>query len=404
MSEPVIPSKSSLVDLSSGRDLLAVVDPSSGRDLRHRRKTRQIRVGRALVGGDAPIAVQSMTNTDTRDVEATVGQIEALLAAGCEIIRLAVPDLEAAKALYDIRRRTYAPLIADIHFNHVLALEALAAGVDALRLNPGNIGSADRVKRVVQAAGERGVSIRIGVNGGSLEKDLLAKYGGRPCPEAMVESAMRHVAILESLDFRDIKISLKATDVPTTVEAYRLLATKVDYPFHIGITEAGTKFTGSIKSAVGLGILLYDGIGDTLRVSLTEDPVEEVRAGFEILKTLHLRRRGPSLIACPTCGRDELDVITLARELEAAIGHITAPIKIAVMGCVVNGPGEAMQADLGIAGGGRGVSLLYRRGRMIRKVDDRSRLLQAIVEEVEKMAAEEPVEESGEPGAAAGPS
>jgi (E)-4-hydroxy-3-methylbut-2-enyl-diphosphate synthase len=373
-----------------------------------RRATRQIRVGRVLIGGGAPVSVQSMTNSDTRDVPATVRQIEALLAAGCEIIRLAVPDMEAAKALHEIRQRTYAPLIADIHFNHVLALEALEAGVDGLRLNPGNIGSADRVKQVVHAAGERSVPIRIGVNGGSLEKDLLAKYGGRPCPEAMVESAMRHVEILESLDFRDIKISLKATDVPTTVEAYRLLAGRVDYPLHIGITEAGTKFAGSIKSAVGLGILLYDGIGDTLRVSLTEDPVEEVRAGFEILKSLHLRRRGPTLIACPTCGRDELDVIALAKQVEAAIGHLSAPIKIAVMGCVVNGPGEATQADLGIAGGGRGVSMLYRKGKMIRKVDDRSRLLQAIVEEVEKMAAEEPVEEHihtpGAPGTLAGPS
>jgi (E)-4-hydroxy-3-methylbut-2-enyl-diphosphate synthase len=357
--------------------------------LTKRRPTRQIRVGRVLVGGDAPVAVQSMTNTDTRDVEATVGQIEALLSAGCEIIRLAVPDMEAAKALHEIRKRTYAPLIADIHFNHVLALEALRAGVDGLRLNPGNIGHADRVKAVVHAAAERGVSIRIGVNGGSLEKDLLAKYGGHPCPQAMVESALRHVAILESLDFHDVKISLKATDVPTTVEAYRLLARKVDYPFHIGVTEAGTRFTGSIKTAAGLGILLYEGIGDTLRVSLTEDPVEEVRAGFEILKALNLRKRGPSLIACPTCGRDELDVITLAKEVEAAIGHVSAPIKIAVMGCVVNGPGEATQADLGIAGGGRGVSLLYRKGKMIRKVDDRSKLLQAIVEEVEKFTAED---------------
>jgi len=361
--------------------------------LSNRRPTRRIRVGRVEVGGDAPIAVQSMTNTDTRDVEATLHQIEALLAAGCEIIRLAVPDMEAAKALHAIRARTYAPLIADIHFNHVLALEALRAGVDGLRLNPGNIGGAARVKEVVELAAARGVPIRIGVNGGSLERDLLARFGGRPCAEAMVESALRHVAILESVGFRDIKISLKATDVPTTVAAYRLLARKVDYPFHIGITEAGTRFGGSIKSAVGLGILLSEGIGDTLRVSLTEDPVEEVRAAFEILKALNLRRRGPTLIACPTCGRDELDVIALTKEVEAAVGSVKAPIKIAVMGCVVNGPGEAEQADLGIAGGGRGVSMLYRKGKMIRRVTDRSQLLAAIIDEVRKMS--ESQEEAG---------
>ncbi|MDP3936566.1 MAG: flavodoxin-dependent (E)-4-hydroxy-3-methylbut-2-enyl-diphosphate synthase [Deltaproteobacteria bacterium] len=354
----------------------------------NRRSTRAIRVGRVAIGGSAPIAVQSMTNTDTRDVEATVHQIEALLTAGCEVIRLAVPDMESARALHGIRERTYAPLIADIHFNHVLALEALRAGVDGLRLNPGNIGGAARVKEVVEAASERGVPIRIGVNGGSLEKDLLARYGGRPSAEAMVESALRHVAILESVGFRDIKISLKATDVPTTVAAYRLLAPKVDYPFHIGITEAGTRFGGSIKSAVGLGILLAEGIGDTIRVSLTDDPVEEVRAAFEILKALNLRRHGPTLIACPTCGRDELDVISLAKEVEAAIGGVKAPIKIAVMGCVVNGPGEAEQADLGVAGGGRGVSMLYRKGKMIRRVTDRSQLLAAIIEEVKKMSDE----------------
>jgi (E)-4-hydroxy-3-methylbut-2-enyl-diphosphate synthase len=353
-----------------------------------RRPTKQLRVGRVKVGGEAPIAVQSMTNTDTRDVEATVRQIEALLEAGCEIVRLAVPDLAAARALPAIRERIYAPLVADIHFNHVLALEALAAGVDCLRLNPGNIGGADRVRQVVARAADRGVALRRGVAGGSLEKDLLAKYGGRPCAEAMVESALRHVEILESMGFYEIKISLKATDVPTTVEAYRLLARKVDYPFHIGITEAGTRFTGSIKSAVGLGILLYEGIGDTLRVSLTDDPVQEVKAAYEILKALNLSRRGPSLIACPTCARDELDVITLSREVEAALEHVTAPIRVSLMGCVVNGPGEAVQADLGIAGGGRGVSLLYRRGKMIRKVDDRAGLLRAIVDEAEKIAAE----------------
>ena len=350
-----------------------------------RRTTRQIRVGRVAVGGDAPVAVQSMTNTDTRDVAATIHQIEDLLAAGCEIIRLAVPDMEAARALHEIRARTYAPLIADIHFNHVLALEAVRAGVDGLRLNPGNIGNPNRVRAVVDAASERGIPIRIGVNGGSLEKDLLAKYGGRPSPEAMVESALRHIDILESVDFRDIKVSLKATDVPTTVAAYRALSRRVDYPLHIGITEAGTRFGGSIKSAVGLGTLLSEGIGDTIRVSLTDDPVEEVKAAFEILKALNLRRHGPTLIACPTCGRDELDVITLSKEVEAAVGNVKAPIKIAIMGCVVNGPGEAEQADLGIAGGGRGVSMLYRKGKMIRKVTDRSKLLATIIEEVSKL-------------------
>lgn len=350
-----------------------------------RRPTRQIRVGRVAIGGDAPVAVQSMTNTDTRDVDATVRQIEDLLSAGCEIVRLAVPDKAAAKALHEIRSRTYAPLIADIHFNHVLALEALRAGVDGLRLNPGNIGSAARVREVVEAAAEREVPIRIGVNGGSLEKDLLEKYGGRPSADAMTESAMRHIDILETAGFRDIKVSLKATDVPTTVAAYRQLAGRVDYPFHIGITEAGTRFGGSIKSAVGLGILLAEGIGDTIRVSLTDDPVQEVKAAFEILKALDLRKHGPTLIACPTCGRDELDVIALAKEVEAAIGNMKAPIKIAIMGCVVNGPGEAEQADLGIAGGGRGVSMLYRKGKMIRRVTDRSQLLAAILEEARKI-------------------
>ncbi|TLM99544.1 flavodoxin-dependent (E)-4-hydroxy-3-methylbut-2-enyl-diphosphate synthase, partial [bacterium] len=305
-----------------------------------RRKSRQIMIGNVPVGGDAPISVQSMTNTDTRDVRSTVAQIEQLAAAGCEIIRVAVPDDTAAAALKDIKRQSPIPVIADIHFDYRLALAAIANGVDALRLNPGNIGSAERVKAVVQAAKERRIPIRIGVNAGSLDKLLLDKYGG-VTPQAMVESAMQHVAILEDLNFDDIKISLKAFDVPMLVEAYKLMAAEVDYPFHIGVTEAGTIQTGTIRSAVGIGVLLSGGLGDTLRVSLTGDPVHEVRVGYEILKTLGLRERGPTIVSCPTCGRTEINLILVAEEIEKRTRHLKKPVKIAVMGCVVNGPGEA---------------------------------------------------------------
>ncbi len=347
-----------------------------------RRKTREIKIGGVKVGGSAPVSVQSMTNTNTADIAATLAQIKALEAAGCEIIRVAVPDMDAAKALGPIRKHIDIPLIADIHFDWRLALASLDSGVDGLRLNPGNIGSKERIGTVVKAAKDRGVPIRIGVNAGSLEKDILSRYG-HPTAEALVESAMRHIAVLEDLDFRDIKISLKASSVPLTIESYRLLADKVDYPFHIGITEAGTIFSGTIKSSVGLGILLAEGIGDTLRVSLTGDPVDEARVGWEILKSLELRKRGINIISCPTCGRIKLDSITIAAEVEKRLSHITEPVNVAVMGCVVNGPGEAGEADVGIAGGD-GVGLIYVKGKPVKKVKEEE-IVEALIEEVSKV-------------------
>ena len=342
------------------------------------RTTRQITVGKIAVGGGAPVSVQSMCNTDTRDVHATLAQIRALADAGCEIVRCAVPDRQAAEALRAICADSPLPLIADIHFDYQLALTALAAGVDGLRINPGNIGEHWKVREVVKACAERGVPIRIGVNGGSLEKELLARYG-HPTAEAMVESALGHVRILEDLGFDRIKISLKASDIRRTVEAYRLLAAQVDYPLHIGITEAGTTWSGTIKSAIGLGTLLYDGIGDTLRVSLTGDPVEEVRVGWEILKSLELRERGPVFISCPTCGRCQIDLIPIAEEVERRLHDLPKKITVAVMGCVVNGPGEAREADVGIAGG-KGQGLLFRHGEVVRKVPQ-AELADALVEE-----------------------
>lgn len=347
-----------------------------------RRKTREIRIGAVRVGGDAPVTVQSMTNTDTADVRATVAQIKALEAVGCEIVRVAVPDEDAAGALGRIIKEINIPLIADIHFDWRLALKAIDEGVQGLRLNPGNIGSKERIGEVVKAAKERGAPIRIGVNAGSLEKDILERYG-HPTKEALVESAMRHVSILEDMDFTDIKISLKASSVPLTVESYRLLATKVDYPFHIGITEAGTTFGGSIKSSVGLGVLLYDGIGDTLRVSLTGDPVDEVKVGWEILKSLGLKKRGVNIISCPTCGRIKLDSIKIATEVEKRLSHIEEPLNVAIMGCVVNGPGEAVESDVGIAGGD-GVGLIYVKGEAVRKVKEAD-IVEALIDEVEKI-------------------
>lgn len=336
------------------------------------------------MGGDAPIAVQSMTNTDTRDVAATVTQIRELAAAGCEIVRVAVPDAAAAEALRAIRREVGVPLVADIHFDHRLALAALDAGVDGLRINPGNIGGRDKVKAVVRRAAERGVPIRIGVNAGSLDRRILARYGGVTA-EAMVASAREHIAILEDLGFRDIKVSLKASSVPLTVDAYRLLAREVDYPFHVGVTEAGTLRGGLVKSAVGIGILLAEGIGDTIRVSLTAHPRREVWAAYEILRALGLRRRGVELISCPTCGRCEIDVISIASEVEEKLQHVTAPLKVAVMGCIVNGPGEAREADVGIAGG-RGVGLLFRKGQPVRTVPA-SEMVAVLLEEVERLAS-----------------
>lgn len=346
-----------------------------------RRKTKQIAIGGVKIGGHAPVSVQSMTNTDTADVRKTGNQIKALEKTGCEIVRVAVPNMEAAEALAEIKKAAAIPVIADIHFDYRLALKAIDSGIDGLRLNPGNIGDKQRIKTVVKAARENKIPIRIGVNAGSLEKDILEKYG-HATPEAMVESALRHIRILEDLDFREIKISLKASDVWRTIEAYRLLAKEVDYPFHIGVTEAGTIFSGTVKSAIGLGVLLAEGIGDTLRVSLTGDPVEEVRVGWEILKAMKLRERGVNIISCPTCGRIKLDIITLANETEKRLSHITKPINIAVMGCVVNGPGEAEEADIGIAGGD-GVGLLYIKGKPAKKVKEED-IVEAVVEEVEK--------------------
>lgn len=346
----------------------------------NRRKTRPVFVGRVQVGGGAPISVQSMTKTDTRDPAATVGQINQLAEDGCEIIRAAVPDREAAAALPEILRGIDIPLVADIHFDHRLALEAIKAGVDGLRINPGNIGSRNKVEEVVRAAQGRGIPIRIGVNAGSLEKELLAKFGG-VTPEAMVESAMRHVNILEELNFSNIKLSLKASNVPLMLEAYRLMSEKVDYPLHLGVTESGTLRCGAVKSAVGIGILLAEGIGDTIRVSLTGHPGHEVRVGFDILKTLGLRSRGAEIISCPTCGRTEIDLIKIAEEVEEKLQRLDRPLKIAIMGCVVNGPGEAREADVGIAGG-KGFGIIFRKGEVLRKVPEDS-LVEELLKEIE---------------------
>ena len=351
-----------------------------------RRKTRQIQVGKVKIGGEAPITVQSMTKTDTRDVTATVDQIWSLEAAGCDIIRVAVPVREAAEKLGEIRKQIRIPLIADIHFNYKLAVIALEQGVDGLRLNPGNIGARWCVEEVVKVASERKIPIRIGVNAGSLEKDLLEKFAG-PTTEGMVESALRHIHILEELGYREIKVSLKASDPLMMIEAYRMLADKVDYPFHLGVTEAGTPMTGTIKSSVGIGTLLAEGIGDTIRVSLSADPVEEVRVGIEILKSLGLRREGMTFVACPSCGRADIDLVGLAKKVEQRmVPFSNKDIHVAVMGCEVNGPGEARAADIGVAGG-KGIGLIFRKGEVIRKVPE-SQILEALMEEVEKLVVE----------------
>ena len=328
--------------------------------------TRQIHVGSVLIGGGAPVTIQSMCNTPTENVEATVDQIHRLEQAGCDIVRVAVPNREAARAVGAIKEHISIPLVVDIHFDYRLALEAVAAGADKVRINPGNIGGEDRVKAVAQACRSKGIPIRIGVNGGSLEKGLLAKYGG-VTPEALVESAFGHIALLHKFDFDDICVSLKSSDVRTTMAAYQLMSAKSDYPLHLGITETGTVRMGTIKSAVGIGGLLGFGIGDTIRVSLSADPVEEVLAARNILKALGLRRDGPNLISCPTCGRTRINLIALAEEVERRLQTVDKPITVAVMGCVVNGPGEAAAADVGIAGGD-GVGLLFRRGEIVKKV------------------------------------
>jgi (E)-4-hydroxy-3-methylbut-2-enyl-diphosphate synthase len=344
-----------------------------------RKKTRKVWVGKVPIGGGAPISVQSMTKTDTRDVTATVRQIKRLDDAGCEIIRVAVPDMEAALALPKIKKKIKIPLVADVHFDYKLALKAIEAGVDKLRINPGNIGAEWKVKEIVKAAKMRKIPIRVGVNAGSLPHDLLAKYK-KPTAPALVQAALRQVRILEDLNFRDIVISLKAFDVPMTVEAYRLVSKKTNYPLHLGITEAGLPLSGSVRSALGIGLLLAESIGDTIRVSLTGDPVEEVKVGYEILKSLNLREHGPTIISCPTCGRCEIDLISLTKKVESKLKNVHAPLKIAVMGCVVNGPGEARDADLGIAGG-KGYGLLFRKGKEIGKVKEKE-LLKALVEMV----------------------
>jgi len=361
-----------------------------------RRKTRQIRVGSVKIGGDAPVSVQSMCSTDTRDVAATVDQIRQLEAVGCEVIRVAVPDVEAANALTKIKAAMTVPLIADIHFDHRLALKA-AEVVDCVRINPGNIGAWWKVEEVIKAVNDHGIPIRVGVNGGSLERTLLEKYGW-PSPEALAESALNAVHALEDVGFTNMKVSLKASDVHHAIDAYWLFAHQSNYPLHIGITEAGTAMTGAVKSAMGLGYLLSQGIGDTLRVSLAADPVEEVKVGFEILKSLELRHRGINVIACPTCGRVEIDVVRMANELEKKLGHIKAPLNVSVLGCVVNGIGEGKEADIGIAGG-EGKGILFKKGKLVRKVP-MEELMDTLIHEVELLAKEKEAEGSGEAVAA----
>lgn len=349
-----------------------------------RKKTREIKIGKIKIGGNNPIAVQSMCDTDTRNVEATVAQIQELEKVGCEIIRVAVPNMEAAKTLGEIKKQINIPLVADIHFDYRLALEAIKQGVDKLRINPGNIGSKEKIKTVVKVAKERRISIRIGVNSGSIEKDLLEKYGSAT-PQAAIESVLRHIKILEDLHFFDIVLSLKFSDVPRTIEAYRLISQKVDYPLHLGVTEAGMKFSGTVKSSVGLGILLNEGIGDTIRVSLTGEVAEETKVGFEILKSLGLREYGPTLISCPVCGRCEINLPALVYKIEKAISHIKQPIKIAVMGCVVNGPGEAREADAGVAGG-KGSGAIFVRGKIIKTVSE-AEIVPSLMEEIKKLSS-----------------
>ena len=356
-----------------------------------RRKTRQIKVGPVKIGGDAPVSVQSMCSTDTRDVTATIEQIRQLEAVGCELIRVAVPDDAAADALPKIKAAMTVPLIADIHFDHRLALRA-AKVVDCVRINPGNIGAWWKVEEVIKAVNERGIPLRVGVNGGSLERPLLDKYGW-PSPEALAESALNAVHALEDVGFTNMKVSLKASDVHHAIDAYWLFAHQSNYPVHIGITEAGTAMTGAVKSAMGLGFLLSQGIGDTLRVSLAADPVEEVKVGFEILKSLELRHRGINVIACPTCGRVEIDVVRLANELEKKLSHIKTPLNVSVLGCVVNGIGEGKEADIGIAGG-EGKGILFKKGKLVRKVPIQE-LMGTLIQEEELLAKEKEAENSG---------
>ena len=347
-----------------------------------RKLTREVKIGSLKMGGTHPIIIQYMCNTDTRDVEATVAQILALEKAGCELVRVAIPDMAAADAVGEIKKRIHIPLVADIHFDYRLALRVMELGIDKVRINPGNIGDEARIKQVVDMAKEKQIPIRIGVNSGSLEKELVEKYDG-VTPQGLVESAMKHVHILEKFGFYDIVVSIKASDVPFSIEAYRLLSEAIPYPIHVGITEAGTPYAGTIKSAVGIGTILAMGIGDTIRVSLTGDPIEEIRAAKEILKSLCLRQFGVTFVSCPTCGRTEIDLISIANEVEEKCRSIQKNIKVAVMGCVVNGPGEAKEADLGIAGG-KGVGLVFKKGEIVRKVSE-DKLVAALMEEIDRI-------------------
>jgi (E)-4-hydroxy-3-methylbut-2-enyl-diphosphate synthase len=351
-----------------------------------RRTSRQIMVGTVPVGGDAPISVQTMTNTDTTDVAATIAQVQACAEAGADIVRVSTPDEASTRALREIVRESPVPIVADIHFHYRRAIEAAEAGAACLRINPGNIGDERRVREVIQAAKDHGCSIRIGVNAGSLERDLLEKYG-EPCPEAMVESGMDHIRILEDNDFRDYKISVKASDVFLAAAAYQSLAEATDAPLHLGITEAGTLNAGTVKSAIGLGSLLWMGIGDTIRVSLSADPVEEIRVGYEILKSLGLRHRGVNIISCPSCARQGFDVIKTVEKLEQRLEHIKTPMSLSIIGCVVNGPGEALMTDVGFTGGGAGSGMVYLAGKQSHKLSN-DQMIEHIVEQVEKKAEE----------------
>ncbi len=347
-----------------------------------RKKTKVISVGNVKIGGTYPVVVQSMTNTKTEDIEATVVQINQLEKVGCEIVRVAVPSEDAAKAIVKIKDKIKISLIADIHFNYNLAIQAIENGADCIRINPGNIGSEKRVEKIVNCAKAHNVPVRIGVNGGSLQKDILKKYGG-VTSDALVESALQYIRLLEKFDFYNMKISIKVSDVPTTVEAYRKIAAISEYPLHVGVTEAGTVMSGSLKSAIGIGILLYEGIGDTIRVSLTGNPVDEVIVAYKILNYLNLRKRGVEIISCPTCGRTEINIVELAESIEKKLAHIESPLKVAVMGCVVNGPGEAREADIGIAGG-KGVGLIFKKGEIVKKVKE-SQLEKELMKEIHKM-------------------
>lgn len=347
-----------------------------------RNKTKKIKVGNTYIGGDANVTVQSMTNTDTRNVQETVRQIKELEEAGCDIIRCAVPDMEACDALKEIVKDISIPLVADIHFDYRLALKSIDNGVSALRINPGNIGSTEKVNEVARAAKDKGIPIRIGVNSGSLQKDILERYG-KVCPEALVESALEHVRILEDVNFEDIAISIKSSNVVQMIEAYRIISKKTNYPLHLGVTEAGTLWRGTIKSSIGIGTLLTEGIGDTIRVSLTGNPVEEVRVGREILKSVGYLNEGIEFISCPTCGRTQIDLIKIAETVEKRLANYNKNLKVAVMGCVVNGPGEAREADIGIAGG-NGEGLIFKKGEIVKKVKEED-LVEELINQIKNM-------------------